>query len=82
MLPYFRKEHGRGELAETPPFCRRAYELKVSGNRRYSKERKERKLIGQSTSCPWVSGEDDDEEYLQARTIIYIDRGRRGVRNV
>ena len=63
--------------------ARGSYELKVSGNRRYSKERKERKLIGQSTSCPWVSGEDDDEEYLQARTsIIYIVRGRRGVRNV
>lgn len=62
--------------------ARGAYELKVSGNRRYSKERKERKLIGQSTSCPRVSGEDDDEEYLQARMIIFIVRGRRGVRNV
>jgi hypothetical protein len=56
-------------------------ELEVSWNRRNSQERENCELIGMGTSRPRVSGEDDDKENLQARTII-INRGQREVCNV
>lgn len=56
-------------------------ELEVSRNRRNSQERENRELIGMGTPRPRVSGEDDDKENLQARTII-INRGQREVCNV